>query len=138
MGQYVVNSPEQMFPVAGNILEEDRSARIFAVYGELGSGKTTLIKAMCRQLGVKDPVTSPSFPLMNEYMGAGGIRVYHFDFYRLEKLEEIYDIGYEEFLYSGHYCFIEWPGKAGNLLPGTTVKVFILLAGDRSRMVRTE
>lgn len=110
--------------VAAEFLQAAGSNRIFAFHGDLGAGKTTFIKALCEQLGVKDAMSSPSFSIVNEYH-AYGKSVYHFDLYRLRKPEEAFDIGMEEYLYSGNYCFVEWPEMAGEILPEETVHVFI-------------
>jgi tRNA threonylcarbamoyladenosine biosynthesis protein TsaE len=107
--------------------------RVFAFYGEMGAGKTTLIKALCRVLQVTDITSSPSFGLIYEYKTRGSDSVFHFDFYRIENLEEVYDIGYEEYVYSGHYCFIEWPEKIASVLPSGTVHVNLQVEGDHER-----
>ncbi len=112
--------------VAGSILDNFPDERVFAFYGNLGAGKTTLIKALCGALQVTDEVTSPSFAIVNEYRCATDELVYHFDFYRIKKLEEVLDIGYEEYLYSGWYCFLEWADKMEELLPETFVKVTVV------------
>ena len=91
----------------------------------MGAGKTTLIKVLCRELGVEDIVQSPSFAIINEYKTLAGESVFHFDFYRIKKPEEIFDMGYEEYLYSGSYCFIEWPELMEDLLPEEVIKVSI-------------
>lgn len=112
--------------------------RVFAFYGEMGAGKTTLIKALCRVLQVTDITSSPSFGLIYEYKTVGSDSVFHFDFYRIENLEEVYDIGYEEYIYSGHYCFIEWPDKIASVLPPGTVHVNLHVEGDQERMLEAE
>ena len=99
--------------------------RVFAVSGPMGAGKTTFIQAICRQLGVKDNVSSPTFSIVNEYHTGSGEPVFHFDLYRLRKPEELLDIGYEDYFFSGDYCFIEWPELAGMLIPAGAVKVEI-------------
>lgn len=112
--------------------------RIFAFYGEMGAGKTTLIKALCRVLQVTDVTSSPSFGLIYEYRTRGNDSVYHFDFYRIEHLEEAYDIGYEEYIDSGQYCFIEWPDKVASLLPPETVNVNLQIVGNNERTMEVE
>lgn len=107
------------------LLDHFPEERIFAFYGSMGAGKTTLIKAICRELGSKDYVTSPTFALINEYSTSNGSVIYHFDFYRIKKLEEAYDLGYEDYIYSGNYCFIEWPEMIESLLPDGIVAVSI-------------
>lgn len=107
---------------------------VFALYGKMGAGKTTFIKALCQELGVEDVVTSPTFAVINEYRSdIAGELIYHFDFYRIKKLEEVYDMGYEDYFYSGALCFIEWPELVEELLPGNTIKVTIEEQEDGSR-----
>lgn len=109
---------------------------IFAFYGKMGAGKTTFIKALCEELGVEDPVTSPTFALVNEYRSATTAElIYHFDFYRIKKLEEVYDLGYEDYFYSGALCLIEWPELVEDLLPGDAVRVRIDEELDGSRVL---
>ena len=98
---------------------------VFAFYGKMGAGKTTFIKSVCEQMGVEDTVTSPTFAIVNEYEAANGRPIYHFDFYRIKKLSEAYDMGCEEYFYSGHPCFIEWPELIEEVLPEDTVNVTI-------------
>ena len=99
---------------------------VFAFYGKMGAGKTTFIKAVCEELGVEDVITSPTFAIVNEYRSATTDELlYHFDFYRIKKIEEVYDMGYEDYFYSGALCFIEWPELVEELLPEDAVKVEI-------------
>ena len=109
--------------MARNLLQEYGEERFFAFFGKMGVGKTTLIKAMCGELRVEDNVCSPTFAIINEYKTGNGAPVYHFDFYRLKNAEEAYDIGYEEYFYSGEYCFTEWTEKVEELLPEHYVRV---------------
>ena len=110
---------------------------VFAFYGKMGAGKTTFIKAVCEALGVTDVVNSPTFSIVNEYRSyQTGELIYHFDFYRIEKLEEVYDMGYEDYFYCGALCFLEWPELVEDLLPGDTVKVEIEELPDGSRAIR--
>ena len=109
--------------MARNLLQEYGEERFFAFFGKMGVGKTTLIKAICGELGVEDNVWSPTFAIINEYKTGNGAPVYHFDFYRLKNAEEAYDIGYEEYFYSGEYCFTEWTEKVEDLLPEHYVRV---------------
>lgn len=112
---------------------------VFALYGKMGAGKTTFIKALCQELGVEDVVTSPTFAVINEYRSdIAGELIYHFDFYRIKKLEEVYDMGYEDYFYSGALCFIEWPELVEELLPGNTIKVTIEELEDGSRRLTME
>jgi tRNA threonylcarbamoyladenosine biosynthesis protein TsaE len=103
--------------IAAQILANSPDARVMAISGQMGAGKTTFIQALCRQLTVEDTVTSPTFSIVNEYRTSSGNPVYHFDLYRLRKPSELLDIGYEDYFYSGNYCFIEWPEVAGEFIP---------------------
>ena len=105
--------------------------RVFAFYGNMGAGKTTFIKAVCEELGV----TAPTFAIVNEYTAADGGRIFHFDFYRIKKLEEVYDMGYEDYFYSDALCFIEWPELIDEVLPDDAVKVTIKENADGTRTV---
>jgi tRNA threonylcarbamoyladenosine biosynthesis protein TsaE len=110
---------------------------IFAFYGAMGVGKTTYIQHICKVLGVMDDVTSPTFNIVNEYRRLDGGRVFHMDFYRINNIAEVLDIGYEEYFYSGEYCFIEWPEKVEKLLPEVCVRVLMEeLATDHSRRIK--
>jgi tRNA threonylcarbamoyladenosine biosynthesis protein TsaE len=111
--------------VAEELITAFPASRIFAFYGKMGSGKTTLIQEICRTLKSSDRVTSPSFAIVNEYFSSAGDPIYHFDFYRLKNLEEAYDLGYEDYFFSGNYCLIEWPEKIEILLPGEHIKVTV-------------
>ena len=110
---------------------------VFAFYVKMGACKTTFIKAVCEELGVEDVITSPTFAIVNEYRSdTTGELIYHFDFYRIKKIEEVYDMGYEDYFYSGALCFIEWPELIEELLPEEAVKVTIEENADGSRIVR--
>ncbi len=111
------DTTRQLPEVARQLLEAFPDERFFAFFGKMGVGKTTLIKALCARLGVEDNVCSPTFAIINEYSAANGEPVYHFDFYRLKDISEAYNIGYEEYFYSGYYCFTEWTEKVESLLP---------------------
>jgi tRNA threonylcarbamoyladenosine biosynthesis protein TsaE len=115
------------------LLDRLAGRRVVAFYGAMGAGKTTLIRAMCEQLGVQDNVSSPTFSIVNEYRTPGGERIFHFDFYRIEQPAEVFDLGYEEYFYSGDRCLVEWPEKIEGLLPEETARVFIESDGDGSR-----
>lgn len=147
MKTITLNSLSQLPSAAKAILLFANTKNIFCFYGELGAGKTTLIKEICKQLGVKDAGSSPTFSLVNEYktatpalkgektiippLGVGGEILYHFDLYRLKDVSEVYDIGYEDYLFSGNYCFIEWPEKIESLLPEEHLKVSIEVKGGQ-------
>lgn len=129
-----IHGLEQVPVVAEKILQVWGNHRIFAIYGDLGAGKTTLVKAMCMLLGTGDVVKSPTFAIVNEYEHKSG-SIYHFDFYRIENLEEVFDLGYEEYFYSGEYCFIEWPGLIEPLIPEGAVEVRIETTGPEDRRI---
>lgn len=109
---------------------------VFAFRGEMGAGKTTFIKAICENLGVSDTINSPTFAIVNEYRSDSAELIYHFDFYRINKIEEAYDFGYEDYFYSGSLCFIEWPEKIESILPHDTVDVEISVLEDGTRDVQ--
>ena len=121
-----IQSLEHIHEAAREFIAAMGDNTVFALYGKMGAGKTTFIKALCQELGVEDVVTSPTFAVINEYRSdIAGELIYHFDFYRIKKLEEVYDMGYEDYFYSGALCFIEWPELVEELLPGNTIKVTI-------------
>jgi tRNA threonylcarbamoyladenosine biosynthesis protein TsaE len=133
MKTYRVKVEGELEGVASEILKLYPLARIFALEGEMGAGKTTLIKSFCKNLGVEDVVASPTFAIVYEYLG-NEEPVYHFDFYRIKNLGEVVDLGYEDYVYSGSYCFMEWPEKIEELLPDHYVYIRIIhgqSAGER-------
>ena len=131
-----INNLETIGEAARQFADNIGSAHVFAFYGKMGAGKTTFIKAVCEQLGVEDVITSPTFAIVNEYTSeTSGDTIYHFDFYRIKKIEEVYDMGYEEYFYGGALCFIEWPELIEDLLPEDAVKVTIQENADGSRSV---
>ena len=130
---------------AREFIQHMGEARVFAFYGKMGAGKTTFVKAICEELGVEDVITSPTFAIINEYSidnhdvqrsTFNVQRIYHFDFYRIKKLEEVYDMGYEDYFYSGALCFIEWPELIEEILPDDAVRVSIIEQQDGSRLVK--
>ena len=134
--QIQIQSLPQITEAAHQFVEAMGDNTVFAFYGQMGAGKTTFIKAICEVLGVSDAITSPTFAIVNEYRSdLAGELIYHFDFYRIKKLDEVYDMGYEDYFYSGALCFIEWPELVEELLPGGTVKVSIEEQPDGSRLV---
>lgn len=122
---------------AAQILSTYPDDRVFLFYGTMGAGKTTLINELCLQLGVEDHTSSPTFSIVNEYASRRGI-IFHFDFYRLKTEAEAFDFGYEEYFYSGNYCFVEWPEKIPNLLPPNTVKISITITDFQERTITIE
>ena len=125
---------EHIRETARTFIENIGESTVFAFYGKMGAGKTTFIKAICEELGVKDVITSPTFAIVNEYT-TDNSSIYHFDFYRIKKLEEVYDMGFEDYFYSGSLCLIEWPELIEEVLPENAVKVYITENPDGSRMV---
>lgn len=135
MTQIQISSVEDLDRAAREFLAAMNQATVFAFRGEMGAGKTTFIKAVCEALGVEDVINSPSFSIVNEYRSASGELIYHFDCYRLKRVEEALDFGFEDYMESGCLCFIEWPDIVGELLPGDTVMVDIRVNGDETRTV---
>ena len=132
-----IQSLDQIHEAAHQFIEAMGDNTVFALYGKMGAGKTTFIKAVCEELGVSDVITSPTFAIVNEYRSdTAGELIYHFDFYRIKKLDEVYDMGYEDYFYSGALCFIEWPELIEELLPGNAVNVYIKEKEDGTRTVR--
>ena len=126
----------QNYPAAAKeFIDAMEGRRIFAFYGSMGTGKTTLIKSICEAMGVEDAINSPTFAIVNEYEDREGETIYHFDFYRIKSIAEVYNMGYEEYLYSDAYCFIEWPELIEELLPEETTKVYINEESDGTRTV---
>lgn len=131
----LIKDKRSLHSAAKKFLENTRGSRIFAFYGSMGAGKTTFIKAVCNALGTDDIVSSPTFTLINEYISDKGEPIYHIDFYRIKKQEEVFDFGIEEYLSSGSYCFMEWPELVEEILPSETVKVIITVGKDEERKV---
>lgn len=131
-----IKSLDTIREAAKTFVKNMGNGHVFAFYGKMGAGKTTFIKAICEELGVEDVITSPTFAIVNEYRSATTNElIYHFDFYRIKKLDEVYDMGYEDYFYSGALCFIEWPELIEELLPTDAVKVSISEQEDGSRVV---
>ncbi|OUO18351.1 tRNA (adenosine(37)-N6)-threonylcarbamoyltransferase complex ATPase subunit type 1 TsaE [Bacteroides sp. An322] len=131
-----IENLEQIHEAAKEFIAAMGDNTVFAFYGKMGAGKTTFIKAVCEELGVADVINSPTFAIVNEYRSdTTGELIYHFDFYRIKKLEEVYDMGYEDYFYSGALCFIEWPELIEDLLPGDAVKVSIEEQENGNRML---
>ena len=122
---------------AAELLKEFEDKRVFAFFGEMGAGKTTFIQALCRELDVIEVVNSPTFTIVNEYHTKNGNSIYHFDFFRIRKIEEVYDFGYEDYFYSGNYCFIEWPELITDILPDNAVLVKITIDRGGTRILET-
>ena len=132
-----IQSIEAIRESAREFIENIGEHKVFAFYGKMGAGKTTFVKAICEELGVDDVITSPTFAIVNEYEAKSSpFTIYHFDFYRIKKLEEVYDMGYEDYFYSGALCFIEWPELIEDLLPDDAVKVSIEENADGTRSVK--
>jgi tRNA threonylcarbamoyladenosine biosynthesis protein TsaE len=126
-----IDSLENIREAAREFINNMGEHTVFAFYGKMGAGKTTFIKAVCEELGVEEVITSPTFAIVNEYRSAKTEElIYHFDFYRIKKLDEVYDMGYEDYFYSGALCFLEWPELIEDILPGDAVKVTITEQAD--------
>ena len=132
-----IQSLESIYEAAREFIAAMGDNTVFALYGKMGAGKTTFVKALCEELGVTDVITSPTFAIVNEYRSdETGELIYHFDFYRIKKLSEVDDMGYEDYFYSGALCFIEWPELVEELLPGNAVKVTIEELENGNRVIR--
>ena len=130
----LIKSLADLDNAASEIITFASNNHIFLFYGDMGAGKTTLIKSLCKQLGTNDNVASPTFSIVNEY-NAPGRNIYHFDFYRLKTQTEALDMGFEEYLYSGNYCFIEWPEKIPDLLPLHYISIKISVESNNERQI---
>ncbi len=136
MAQFTIHHLDEIRQVARAFIDAMGDSTVFAFRGTMGAGKTTFIKALCEELGVDDVINSPTFAIINEYgPTTDGRSIYHFDFYRINKPEEAFDFGYEDYIYSDALCFIEWPEKIEKLLPPDTVDVYIEEQPDGSRRV---
>jgi tRNA threonylcarbamoyladenosine biosynthesis protein TsaE len=136
-----ISNLDNIREAARQFIENIGDHRVFAFYGKMGAGKTTFIKAICEELGVEDVITSPTFAIVNEYTSQSSLltpndSIFHFDFYRIKKLEEVYDMGFEDYFYSGSLCFIEWPELIEEVLPEDAVKVTIEENADGTRSVK--
>lgn len=130
-----INSLEEYPKAAQWFTKFLQQGRIFAFYGKMGSGKTTFIKSLCEELGVEDTINSPTFAIVNEYEDREANTIYHFDFYRIKSLAEVYNMGYEEYFYSDAYCLIEWPELIEELLPEEHIRVDITEGNDGARTI---
>ncbi|MCQ2083297.1 MAG: tRNA (adenosine(37)-N6)-threonylcarbamoyltransferase complex ATPase subunit type 1 TsaE [Bacteroidaceae bacterium] len=136
MATLTIKDTETISETARQFMQLMGDDTVFAFYGKMGAGKTTFIKALCKELGVEDEVNSPTFAIINEYRSATTAElIYHFDFYRIKKLDEVYDLGYEDYFYSGALCFIEWPELIEELLPTDAKKVSITENSDGTRTI---
>lgn len=131
----LIKDKRHLNTAAKQLLEQSGENKIFAFYGSMGAGKTTFIKAICRTLGAVDIVSSPTFTLVNEYKTSSGESLYHIDFYRIRKQEEVYDFGIEEYLTGDSYCFMEWPELIEEILPEETIKVRISVDENEQRIL---
>ena len=130
-----IPSLEYLSQAAKSLIPFLHEYKVIAFYGSMGAGKTTFINALCNELGVTDNMNSPTFSIVNQYDVKGKNSIYHFDFYRINRIEEAFDFGYEDYFYSGNYCFIEWPEKIESILPTDTLKVYISEQEDGSRLI---
>lgn len=138
--ELIIKDLDSIREVAREFIANIGENRVFAFYGSMGAGKTTFVKAICEELGVEDVITSPTFAIVNEYEISGhpalGDSIYHFDFYRIKRLEEFFDMGGEDYFYSGNLCFIEWPELIEDVLPEDAVKVSIAAQENGERVVK--
>ena len=131
--EITIKSLDTIHEAAKEFIKEMGEGKVFAFYGKMGAGKTTFIKALCEALGVEDVITSPTFAIINEYTDGKGDPIYHFDFYRIKKLEEVYDMGYDDYFYSGNLCLLEWPELIEDILPENVITVTIEEQPDGTR-----
>lgn len=131
----LIKDKKHLHSAAKELLNHCGKNKILAFYGSMGAGKTTIIKAICEILGAVDVISSPTFTLVNEYRTSGGEALYHLDFYRIRKQEEVFDFGIEEYLTGDSYCFMEWPELIEEILPPETVKIRITVDDDEQRML---
>jgi len=135
MRSITISSLQELDNAAGRFLEVTGGHTVIAFSGELGAGKTTFIQAICRKLGIEVDVNSPTFALVNEYFSPEGNSIFHFDLYRIESQDELFDMGYEEYFYSGSLCLIEWPEKARKLIPEDALWVKIEIGENNARIL---
>jgi len=135
-GEFIANDLDDLLPIAEKILKASNGLNVFAFFGSMGAGKTTFIKSFCKALNVIDEVNSPTFSIVNEYFTNDNKSIFHFDFYRIKKIEEVYDIGYEEYIYSDNLCFMEWPELIMELLPSSYVYISIAESDNGNRLVK--
>lgn len=138
MNEIVFATLNDIESAATKFLDLTKGKKHFAFYGEMGAGKTTFIKTLCRLLQVTDVVTSPTFSIINEYHTQTEEKIFHFDFYRIKDIEEVFNLGYEDYFYSDHFCFVEWPELVEELLPEHMTKVHITVLPDGKRSMKVE
>jgi tRNA threonylcarbamoyladenosine biosynthesis protein TsaE len=135
MNTISINNLDEIHQAATDFLSRVGTKKHFAFYGSMGAGKTTFIKALCDILKVTDNVSSPSFAIVNEYQTEKGDSIFHFDFYRIKSIEEVFNLGYEDYFYASEYCFVEWPELVEELLPDHFIKVNIQVLEDGKRQI---
>ena len=136
--EFKIDSTDDLPKVSEAILDARGTRTVLIFRGEMGAGKTTLIRALCDAMGVADTVSSPTFALVNEYHDRDGMSIFHFDFYRINRIEEAFDLGYEEYFYGGGLCLVEWPEKIESLLPEDAMTIQIEVTGTETRTIRFE
>jgi tRNA threonylcarbamoyladenosine biosynthesis protein TsaE len=133
--EIIIKDKKHLHSAVKKLMDYCRGSKIFAFYGPMGSGKTTIIKTICETMDAEDIISSPTFTLVNEYRTKKGESLYHIDFYRIRKTEEVFDFGIEEYLYSNSYCFMEWPELVENILPPETIRIQIRVGDNESRIL---
>lgn len=135
MTTFTVDNIKELEEAADKILTFAEDQKFFAFYGEMGAGKTTLINVICSKLAIVDKPSSPTYSIVNEYITKTNKRMFHFDFYRIKNLDELFEMGYEEYFYKGDYCFVEWPEKIESFLPKNLVKITLAVQPNLSREI---
>lgn len=135
MLHFVIKNINELADVSKQFLSTFTDTTFFAFYGEMGVGKTTLVKELCKLLGVEETVASPTYSIVNQYDLIDGKKIFHFDFYRIKDINEAFDMGVEEYFYSNNYCFVEWPDRVAELLPKNIVKVTISININGERII---
>ena len=135
MKEIFINSLDEISLAAKKFISMIGENKVFVFHGKMGTGKTTFIRAVCEELGVKDVINSPTFAIVNEYNTDDGNQIFHFDFYRINKIEEAYDFGYEDYFYSGKLCFVEWPEMVSELIPNNAIEVHIAEIENGARKI---
>lgn len=133
--EFIAHSLQELDTISKQLIKLFGTTKVILFKGEMGAGKTTLIKQLCKNLGIEDVTSSPTFSIVNEYLSNQNQKVYHFDFYRIDNEQEVMDLGYEDYFYDNSYCFIEWPEKIPNLIPEEHIVIIIKIDNENNRII---